>query len=135
MGRNEIILELYKSEFVPKYVHVVAHPTDADNMDDIIAEIWLMICKIDDSRLLAIYNDGGMGQIYRYVSGMIWNQLRSTSSAYYKRYKVPQRRMVYGLTAATLDAFGTVDRPVTMWERTSTATPDRRATMSAPLAD
>lgn len=135
MGRNEIILELYKSEFVPKYVHVVAHPTDADNMDDIIAEIWLMICEIDDSRLLAIYNDGGMGQINRYVSGMIWNQLRSTNSAYYKRYKVPQRRMVYGLTAATLDAFGTVDRPVTMWERTSTATPDRWATMSAPLAD
>ena len=86
--RQEILKALYDSEFIHYYcVDIGDTALDKANMDDIIQDIWVMICSSKPGVLERLWDEGGLNQVRKYCSGMISRQLHSKSSTIYRRYK------------------------------------------------
>lgn len=97
MNRDSIITELYRSGFIekdaPKFV------VCREYQEDIIAEIYLIVCEVSGRKLERLYKEGGMEKVKRYVAGIITRQLRSKRSRVYYKYvnhrqhEVPAEKM------------------------------------------
>lgn len=84
--REQIITELYATHFVDNYVRCFAGKADRVYLDDITAELYLIISELPATLLTGIYASHGINGIRRYVSGVITRQLRSDNSRVYRKY-------------------------------------------------
>ena len=86
MTRDAIIRELYDTHFVENYARQFAGKADSVYFDDIVAELYCMICELPEHVVTSAYRQGGINAIRRYVSGLIAKQMRSTNSRIYRKY-------------------------------------------------
>lgn len=84
MTHEQIIEQVVASGIVPKYVQHYRYT--ATYRDDIIAELYLLICSLPKHRLTDIERRKGMEGVFAYLSGLLTHQLRSTNSKIYWRY-------------------------------------------------
>lgn len=92
MTREEILKELYDTQFVPNYIRKLALPSDQPYLDDLESDIYLVLCEMPEERLVEIYNQPprpSINNVRRLVSGIIYRQEHSQTSAYFKKYKRP----------------------------------------------
>ena len=90
--RDEILNYLIKSNFVTSYTKKLVYPSDKDNLqDDYISEVWLQICEIPEEKWLELYNrrpnQDEFYDIRNFVSVIIRNTVRSTTSSAYRKLK------------------------------------------------
>lgn len=86
MNKNEILEELYATEYVDRYTRQIC--VNNEYVEDFIQEVWLIVCDLPEERLQKWYREGGINQIRRVVGGIINRTARSTTSgAYYKLVK------------------------------------------------
>ena len=90
--RDEILDYLIKSKFVENYTKKLVFPSDKDNLqDDYIQEVWLQICEIPESKWGEIMNNNknsdSMYGVRNFVSVIIKNTVRSTTSSAYRKLK------------------------------------------------
>lgn len=86
--RQEILNALYDSEFIHYYcVDMGDTALDKAYMDDIIQDIWVMVCSTKPGVLERLWDEGGLNQVRKYCSGLISRQLHSKSSTIFRKYK------------------------------------------------
>ena len=90
--RDEILDYLVKSKFVESYTKKLVYPSDKDNLqNDFIQEVWLQICEIPESKWEEIMNNNtnsdSMYGVRNFVSVIIRNTVRSTTSSAYRKLK------------------------------------------------
>lgn len=86
MTREQIIIELYNSHFVENYARKYCGKIDMLFFDDIVQELYTMICELPDEKLTVLCQQKGYNAVRRYVSGLIIRQMRSQNSIIYKLY-------------------------------------------------
>lgn len=92
---------------------------DRINHDDILQELWLMICEIKPYLLCGIYANGGINAVRRYVSGMIVRQMRSDRSTIFHKYT---ERVYKELPTASVAPFAHIDSRADLWTATAATT-------------
>ena len=90
--RDEILDYLIKSKFVESYTKKLVYPSDKDNLqDDYIQETWLAILEVKDEKWQEIMNNNKnsdpMYGVRNFVSVIIKNTVRSTTSSAYRKLK------------------------------------------------
>lgn len=90
--RDEILDYLIKSKFVTSYTKKLVYPSDKDNLqDDYISEVWLQLCEVKDEKWQEIMNNNKnsdpMYGVRNFVSVIIKNTVRSTTSSAYRKLK------------------------------------------------
>lgn len=90
--RDEILNYLVKSKFVESYTKKLVFPSDKDNLqDDYISEVWLQLCEVPESKWQEIMNNNKnsdpMYGVRNFVSVIIKNTVRSTTSSAYRKLK------------------------------------------------
>ena len=90
--RDEILDYLIKSKFVESYTKKLVYPSDKDNLqDDYISEVWLQLCEVSESKWQEIMNNNKnsdpMYGVRNFVSVIIRNTVRSTTSSAYRKLK------------------------------------------------
>lgn len=83
----DIITELYETHFVENYARKIAGELDKPFLDDIIGDLYVMICEQRADTIQSIYNGCGINCFRRYVSGLIVRQMKSTNSKVWRKYK------------------------------------------------
>lgn len=86
MTKQQIIKELYDTNFVESYTAKLLVNRDDIPLEDAISHIWLIICELDEERMSQWYEQGGINKIRQVVAGIINRQCRSTSSSLYYTY-------------------------------------------------
>lgn len=85
--RDTIIKWLYDCHLVEWYsTYLLRLPLTSKDMQDKIQELYLMICEIPQEKWDFLYMQGKFS-ISAYVTGIIHQQLISTTSSIYKKYK------------------------------------------------
>ena len=93
MGIRDNILDyLIKSNFVTSYTKKLVYLSDKDNLqDDYIQEVWLAILEVKDEKWQEIMNNNKnsdpMYGVRNFVSVIIKNTVRSTTSSAYRKLK------------------------------------------------
>lgn len=85
--KAQILVELYETHFVENYARKTAGEVDRRYLEDIVGELYLMICELPDKFITDIYNACGLNCFRRYVAGIVVRQMRSTNSKVYRVYK------------------------------------------------
>lgn len=92
--RDEILDYLVKSGFVENYVKKLLWPPDMELLEDFIGETWLQIVEIPETKwndiMEANTNKDPYYGVRNFVSVVIRNTVRSTTSAAYRRLKKQQ---------------------------------------------
>ncbi|MBO7226544.1 MAG: hypothetical protein J6V33_03055 [Bacteroidales bacterium] len=86
MNKNQIITELYNTQFVDKYCRQIFKNTNEINIEDVVQHCWLQICEIDEKKLINIYNKKQIDGVRQFVSGIINRQCNSVRSSLYYTY-------------------------------------------------
>ena len=95
--RNAIIEELYNTNFIPAYMRRLMNNSDDAYIDDLEQELWLIILNLDYDRLIDLYTVGGkhpegnINKVRQYMAGVLYRQIKSTTSSYFMKYKRPQK--------------------------------------------
>lgn len=84
--KNDILIELYNTNFVEKYTRQVFKNTQDIDIQDVCQHCWLQICEIDEQKLIEIYEKKGINGIRQFVSGIINRQCNSVRSSLYYLY-------------------------------------------------
>lgn len=89
MTIDDIIIELYHTNFVRKFT--AQQLTNRDNIDvpDAVMELWVNVIewlRKNEEKSIEIYKKGGINKIRQVVAGIIVRQCRSTSSSLYYKY-------------------------------------------------
>ena len=86
-GDRQSILEwIYKTNIVPWYAtYILQRPYEDDEVQDFIGELYLIICEVKEEKWNDLYSQGKFA-ISGYVTGIIRQQLYSSSSAIYFKY-------------------------------------------------
>lgn len=85
-AKNDIIEELKATAFVENYARQFCGIADRVYFDDIVAELYLIICELPAKLVEQIYNGCGIDCFRRYVSGIVVKQMRSDNSRVYRKY-------------------------------------------------
>jgi hypothetical protein len=80
-SRNQIISELFKSKEFNDCINKM-EPEHLRN--DLKAEVMLILCELDEKKLLEIYKTGGLAF---YTVRIILNLIQSNTSPFYKKYR------------------------------------------------
>ena len=86
MTRDQIITELHASHLVENYAAKFMGAADAQYRDDIVGELYMMICELPVKMVEDMVSRCGMRCFRSYVSGIIVRQMRSDHSRVYRRY-------------------------------------------------
>lgn len=116
MTRNDIITELYKTQFVEKYAAMFMGEADRINKPDIIQDLYLMVCELNPEKLCAIYESGQINSVRRFVAGLIVRQMRSNHSAIYKKYTL---RVYKELPTGSVHEFRNIANDTDLWQQTT----------------
>lgn len=85
LNKENIIKELIETQFVENYCRQKLTNKEIP-IDEAIQHIYLIICEIEENKLIQWYNEGGINKIRQVVSGIISRQLNSTNSEWYYTY-------------------------------------------------
>lgn len=85
LNKEKILNELIETKFVENYCRLKLTNKEID-IEEAIQHIYLIICEIDEEKLIQWYNEGGINKIRQVVSGIISRQLNSTNSEFYYTY-------------------------------------------------
>lgn len=86
-SKQQILIELYRTHFVENYVRKIANEVDMMMFDDIVGELYLIICELPGNVITSVYNQCGINCFRRYISGIVVKQMRSNNSKIYWKYK------------------------------------------------
>ena len=85
-SRDSILTWVYKTNLVPWYAtYILQKPYEDDLVQDLIGELYLIICEIKEEKWNELYQQGKFA-ISGYVTGIIKQQLWSDSSTIYNKY-------------------------------------------------
>lgn len=92
MYREEIIDYLVKSGFVDNYCKKLVYPCDKNDLqEDFIQECWLQVLEIPEDKWMEIIDSNKNKDRYygvrNFVSVVVRNTVRSTTSAAYRKLK------------------------------------------------
>jgi hypothetical protein len=87
MSKGDIITELYETHFVENYAFKIAGEIDRIYLEDIVGDLYLIICELPDEFIVNLYTKCGINCFRQYVSGIIIKQIRSFNSKVYRLYK------------------------------------------------
>lgn len=102
LDKQQIIKELYETQFVENYLKTFVRANDIDHVSDEIQEIYLIVCQMDEERLTALYSNGGINGVRRFVAGVISRQMKSTTSRIHQIYRKRQGN-TYSTTQMTAE--------------------------------
>lgn len=83
-SKQQILDELYKTEFIQKYTRQLLKQQDL--LEDAIQEVWAIVCSVEEERLQGWYKEDGINGVRRYVSGVINRTVNSDTSSFYLKY-------------------------------------------------
>lgn len=82
----EIVTELHKLRFVDGYAAHFMGVADKVYKEDIVQELYLMVCEVAETKIAEAYEAGGIESVKNYVAGLVIRQMRSVNSIVYKKY-------------------------------------------------
>lgn len=85
--RNEILVELYNTQFVENYAKKFVKGNDIENLEDEIQELYLIAAEIPEERLINMYRTDGINGVRRFMAGVIHRQMNSTTSLIHSKYR------------------------------------------------
>ncbi len=84
LKREEILKELYETEFVDKFTREKC--LQKDYVDDYIQEVWKIICEIPECKLIQLYDkEHHINGVRRFVAGIICRAVASSTSPIYAK--------------------------------------------------
>lgn len=89
MTIDDIIMELYETNFVFKYTAEMLTNRDVIELDDAVMEVWVNVIEWlqkNQDKALKMYEKKGINGIRQVVAGIIVRQCRSQSSSLYYKY-------------------------------------------------
>lgn len=92
--RDLVLDYLIRSGFVKYYVKKLMFPSDINDLfDDYVQEVWLQLCEVSEEKWESLYDkrpeQDDFYDIRNFVSVIIRNTVRSTTSAAYRKLKKP----------------------------------------------
>lgn len=85
MNKNDVIEYLYKNKIVAQIIRNISHGfEDENNMRDLEQDIYLILLEKPDKFIEDLYNKQ---ELSFWLANVIYTQIRSSSSPYYKKYK------------------------------------------------
>jgi hypothetical protein len=81
MGRNEILIEFWKSDEVNNAFSKM-HPIELQ--DDLKAEVFLILCEMPEAKLIDLYDKK---QLRFYLVRIMLNLIQSTDKKFYQKYR------------------------------------------------
>ena len=92
--RETILTWIYQTNLVQWYAtYLLQKPYDDDEVQDLIGELFLIICEIDEAKWKELYQQGKFA-VSGYVTGIIRQQLYSDSSRIYHHYIKRKKREI-----------------------------------------
>lgn len=85
MNKQKILNELVSTKFVESFCKKKLVNREVE-LDEAIQHIYLIICELDEEKLIEWYNEGGINKIRQIASGIIHRQLVSKNSPFYNLY-------------------------------------------------
>ena len=85
--RDEILVELYNTQFVENYAKKFVKGNDIENLEDEIQELYLIAAEIPEERLISMYRADGINGVRRFMAGVIHRQMNSTTSLIHSKYR------------------------------------------------
>lgn len=90
--RDKVLNYLYSCGFVHNYVKKLIYREDIDNLyDDFVQEVFLQLCEVKEEKWIDLYdkrvNQDPFYDVRNWVSMLIRNTVRSTTSTAYRRLK------------------------------------------------
>lgn len=95
-SREDILQYLWNIGLINNYIRKLEYGTiDEETLQDIIQECWLIICEIPEEKICKLYNEQGKTGLTAYISGVIYRQVHSDTSAIYIKYKKLFKKMIH----------------------------------------
>ena len=85
LNKQTIINELIETNFVENYCRQKITNKEIP-VEEAIQHIYLIICELEEEKLIQWYKEGGINKIRQVVSGIISRQLNSTNSEFFYTY-------------------------------------------------
>lgn len=82
--RNDIINFLIQRDFIENYVQKLEQ--DKKLVDDVTQDIWIKVLEIEQERWDDLFQQGPTS-IIAFISGIIYRQIKSSTSDIYNKYK------------------------------------------------
>lgn len=89
-NKTQILQELYNTQFVENYLKTFVRSNDIDFVQDEIQDIYLIVGEMNEERLKGFYDKGGINAVRRFVAGVIYRQMNSTTSKIHALYRKRQ---------------------------------------------
>ena len=92
MIREKVLKYLYDCGYVRYYVKKLMYPEDIEDLyEDYLQEVWFALCEVSESKWQELYNrrdnQDEFYDIRNWVSVLIRNTVRSTTSSAYRKLK------------------------------------------------
>ena len=92
MIREKVLKYLYDCGYVKYYVKKLMYPEDIEDLyEDYLQEVWFALCEVPEGKWQELYNrrpnQDEFYDIRNWVSVLIRNTIRSTTSAAYRKLK------------------------------------------------
>lgn len=102
LDKQQIITELYKTQFIENYLKTFVRANDIEHIADEIQEIYLIVCQTDEERLKQMYEKDGINGVRRFFAGVIHRQMNSKTSKIHSLYRKRQN-ILYSANALTVE--------------------------------
>ena len=90
LSKCQIIQKLYDTQFVENYLKTFIRANDVEFVADEVQEIYVIVLQTDEARLQQMYAKDGINGVRRFVSGVIYRQMNSTTSKIHALYRKRQ---------------------------------------------
>ena len=92
MIREKVLKYLYDCGYVKYYVKKLMYPEDIEDLyEDYLQEVWFALCEVSEEKWQELYNrrpnQDEFYDIRNWVSVLIRNTIRSTTSSAYRKLK------------------------------------------------
>lgn len=85
MTKNLIVDKIYREGTIKQIINNIAHGLeDKDDLDDLCQDVAIILLSKDDNLIIHLYDKN---EINYYIANIVYTQLRSSTSPYYRTYK------------------------------------------------
>lgn len=84
MTKTQIVNELARKKIVEKLIS----KKTTENLNDLAQDIYLDLLEKPDEKIVELYNNN---ELIYFISAMIRNQVFSSTSTYYRQYKLSDK--------------------------------------------